>query len=246
MVKKIGEKRFYRFLEIFSSFILALAVCFALISSFQIITKGYVSIAGYSVFKVMTGSMEPTIPVNALLICDSVDIEDVEVGDIVCFESLSQQMRGSVITHRVTEKENLSGYIRLTTRGDANTVKDTLSVTENNLIGRVIWYSEDSNIMTDLVSFMSGKIGFLAVIVLPVLLVCALVLRDNMQKIQQEMRELERLQLEALRRQELKKKQQTMFFSIDEEDEKMESDEELRARLRAEIRKELGLDDPKE
>ena len=244
MVKKFGEKHIYGFFEIFSSCILALAVCISLVCSFQIVMRGYVSIAGYSVFKVATGSMEPTISVNALLICDSVDIEDVVVGDIVCFESLSQQMRGSVVTHRVTEIENLAGFIRLKTRGDANTVEDTLSVAENNLIGKVVWYSEDSNIVTNVISFLSGKIGFLAVIVLPVLLVCALILRDNMRKIQQEMRELERLQLAVMYAQKAKK-EQVVFFAIDE-DEEMESEEELRARLRAEIRKELGLDDPKE
>ena len=249
MAKKIIEKRLYRFLEVFTSCILAFSVLFALNSCIQLMSKGYVSVAGYSVFKVVTGSMEPTIPVDALLLSDRVDIETIEVGDIVCFESKSEHMRGSVVTHRVVDITNYSGFIQLTTRGDANTVEDTLSVTENNLIGKVVWHSEERNVVTSMISFLSDKIGFLAVIVLPVLLICGFVLRDNMRKIQVEMHELEKLQLQLKREkeQELNRQKQMMFFAIeDDEPEEMESVEELKARLRAEIRKELGLDDPKE
>ena len=222
-------KKKYLVLEILSGFILVLSVVLVFTVVTQISNKGYVQIFGKSMFRVVTGSMEPTIETGALLICDDTDIYDIQINDIVCFESNNSMMRGQVITHRVVDMKEINGVLRLTTKGDANTVEDALYVTENNLIGRVTWYSTDQDLIAKVISFMSGKIGFLACIVIPVLLVCGFALKESMKNIQLELEELRRIEAG------LHKKEVVV--------ESQETDEELRARLRAEIRKELGLDD---
>ena len=60
-----------------------------------------VMLGGYSFFRVVTGSMEPQIPVGAMLISQETDIEDLKIGDIICFSALSPDMYGRCITHRV-------------------------------------------------------------------------------------------------------------------------------------------------
>ena len=52
-----------------SSLALVIAVVLCLTVVVQVTTNGYVQIGGYSLFRVITGSMEPEIPVNSLLIC---------------------------------------------------------------------------------------------------------------------------------------------------------------------------------
>ena len=94
-----------------------------------------ISVAGYYPIIVVTGSMEPAIKVNSLSICKTVDIDDVEVGDIVAFE-----YAGELITHRVIEKTtNSAGNTILHTKGDANLLADRLDITEDMLRGQVIY-----------------------------------------------------------------------------------------------------------
>ena len=61
--------------EIAGTIVLCLAVLFSLFISIQIVVRGYADIAGYSVFRVVTGSMEPTLSVNALVVSHKSDIE---------------------------------------------------------------------------------------------------------------------------------------------------------------------------
>ena len=53
---------------IVSAVILVLAVVLAMVVCIQVLTRGYVTIAGNSLFRVVTGSMEPTMPVGSILI----------------------------------------------------------------------------------------------------------------------------------------------------------------------------------
>ena len=63
-------------LVVISTVILVIAVLLCLVVTIQTLSTGYTSFFGYSVFRVVTGSMEPTIPVNAVLLCKHMDIED--------------------------------------------------------------------------------------------------------------------------------------------------------------------------
>lgn len=221
----------YNVLEIVTRILLFVSLVLAMTVGYQILTKGYVSIGGYSMFRVVTGSMEPTIYTGSLLICEEYDIDEIEVDDIVCFRSSMTAIKNQIVTHRVIEVQNIENKVRLITKGDANTVEDALYVSSSNLIGKVTWYSQEGNIIAKVISFMNGQIGFLACIVVPVLVVCGLTLHHSMINIQKEIAELRRLEIESQR------------DKIEDVKEHQETEEELRARLRAEIRKELGLED---
>ena len=57
---------------------------------------------GYNIYEVVSGSMEPEIPVGSVIYVKAAEPETVEAGDIIAFVQ-----NGSVITHRVEEKEHL-------------------------------------------------------------------------------------------------------------------------------------------
>lgn len=221
----------YNVLEIVTRILLLISLVLAMTVGYQILTNGYVSIGGYSMFRVVTGSMEPTINTGALLICEDASIDEIEVNDIVCFRSNMTAIKNQIVTHRVIEIQNNENNLRLITKGDANTVEDALYVTSYNLIGKVTWYSQEGNIIAKVISFMNGQIGFLSCVVIPVLVVCGLTLHNSMVNIQKEIAELKRLEIESDRQ------------KLEESNKYQETEEELRARLRAEIRKELGLED---
>lgn len=174
--------------RITASLILAVTALFCFITMAQVLTKGYVSLFGYSMFRVVTDSMEPEISVGALLASRNTDIEDISENDIVCFRSKNPDMLGRIITHRVigiTEGKN--NEINLQTKGDANASVDLDYVTSSNLIGKVVWKSSDSNIMAVLLSVLTDKFGFFTLIIIPVLLIITLVLNSSISKIKREL-----------------------------------------------------------
>ncbi len=88
--------------------------------------KQYFEIFGYSVFTVATGSMEPTISQNDIVIVKKTN--DIKVNDIVTYEK-----DGNYITHRVISMSDDT----LVTKGDANNTND-ISVPRSSLVGKVI------------------------------------------------------------------------------------------------------------
>ena len=180
----IGEKKIY----IISSVILAIAAAICLIFSIQVVSKGYVTLGGYSTFRVVTGSMEPTISTGAILLCKDTEIEKIEKGDIICYRSKAAEIYGSTVTHRVVAvQEDEAGTIYLETRGDANFSSDPHLVEDRDLIGKVTWYSGKDNILNDILSFLTGKAGFLLCIVFPVLLVAGLIMQSSVQSLREDL-----------------------------------------------------------
>ena len=72
---------------------------------------------GYDMYNVISGSMEPEIPVGSMIFVESTTPQDIAEGDIIAF-----YRNGSVVCHRVTENYVGSGEIR--TKGDANQSED--------------------------------------------------------------------------------------------------------------------------
>ena len=84
-------------------------------------------ILGYNYKTVLTGSMEPAIPVGSIVITK--EQSSYEIEDIISF-----QEEGSVITHRIISIDR-ERYI---TKGDANNVADTEEVQQKQVLGKVI------------------------------------------------------------------------------------------------------------
>jgi signal peptidase I len=133
--------------------------------------------------------MEPTIPTGAVLINQKTDISDIQLGDVVCYRTKIQEIYGSIVTHRVVQiQEAQDGSILLETRGDANLVSDQYYVTADELVGRVIWYTGKESIVTNILSFITGKAGFLGCIALPVLLISGIIMQGAVSSLRKEIR----------------------------------------------------------
>jgi signal peptidase I len=88
---------------------------------------------GYTARLVISGSMEPEIKTNSINIVKICDIDDIDIGDIVCF-NYNQD-----IVHRVIEiTYNDNGEKLLHTQGDANSNPDSIEINNDMLVGKVI------------------------------------------------------------------------------------------------------------
>ena len=191
--KKIGS--------VLSTLVLVIAVMLCLLVMYQVFTNGYVQIGGTSVFRIVTGSMEPEIPVGALVVCQKTGINQVEVNDIVCFRSMDEKIYGEVVTHRVVGiTVGDLGQIMLITQGDANLSADTQYVTQSNFIGKVNYYSKESGVMASFVNILSEKVGFMLIVLVPTLLIAGFILRSCMSNIRNE---LDRIKEEYDRQEQL-------------------------------------------
>ena len=185
----IGEKKAY----IISSVILAIAAAICLTFAVQVVSKGFVTIGGYSLFRVVTGSMEPTISTGAVLLCKETAIEKIKTDDIVCYRTKVAKIYGSTVTHRVVNiQTDENGRIHLETRGDANVSSDPYYVNESNLIGKVTWYSGKESVITNLLSFITGRTGFFICLVFPILFIAGLILQFAVKNMRKEIQNVEK------------------------------------------------------
>lgn len=188
--------------------VIAVVICFSVI--IQVTTNGYVTFGGYSLFRVVTGSMEPELPVGSLLVCKEMPIEQIQLSDIVCFRSINPKMLGKVITHRVIAiHTNDNGSLMLETKGDANLTADSEFVTQSNLIGKVNHSAKDDNFLASVVDVMTDKIGFLVLILLPTLLISGFTLRSCMMNMRRDINQ-------ALEEEKQAKKAKNQLYTAEE------------------------------
>lgn len=181
-----ASKRAKRITALTTAFLVAAIILCVLVVS-QVMSKGYVSVGGYSMFRVSTGSMEPELPIGTLLISKQTPISEIEVGDVVNYRSKSADMLGMVITHRVISiQKDANGKAYLETKGDANQYPDASYVEQKNLIGRVVYHTKAGNLLAELIGILTNPIGFLACIVLPCLAFGMLAMRDCIKNIRSE------------------------------------------------------------
>jgi len=83
-------------------------------------------------YLVRGGSMDPDIPVGAIVITHDVDPATIRAGDVITFRVGS----AAVVTHRVTAVTGGS-EVSFSTKGDANEDADPVPVPANAVLGRV-------------------------------------------------------------------------------------------------------------
>lgn len=114
-----------------TSLIVALAVLLA-------IALVGVRLAGFQVFTVLSGSMEPTYHTGSLIYVKKVDTNQIQSGEVITF----MLDENTVATHRVVEvvpDEDDPSVLRFRTKGDANESADGSLVHYKNVIGTPVF-----------------------------------------------------------------------------------------------------------
>ena len=123
-------------------------------------------ILGYEAYSVISGSMEPAIPIGSIVIVEKTQPSEVEEGDVIAFYGGPNS--SAIITHRVIENRIVTG--EFITKGDANQDKDMNPIAYNDLIGRVSFSLPIFGAIAQLLTSSIGKIIAAGVIVVAILL----------------------------------------------------------------------------
>lgn len=92
------------------------------------------SVYGIKTFCIISGSMEPDIQINDVVLIKEVPQNEINKGDIITFD-----VKGEKITHRITNIEaDENGELIYTTKGDANNIEDETKVTFEDIEGKYI------------------------------------------------------------------------------------------------------------
>ncbi len=134
------------------------------------------SIFGMRVFYLVSGSMEPTIPTGSAVLvrkCNSYKMDDV-----ITFSSTDSRIYGYANTHRIVGINEENGQREYITKGDANPVADSTTVKENAIYGKVLCHTGRARWLGTLIGMLTTPLGFIAVIVVPVMAIIAVVMRN--------------------------------------------------------------------
>lgn len=157
-------------------------------------------VMGFSILRVLTGSMEPAIPEDSMLLIRKTDPADLAEGDVVSFVSPDPALEGALNTHRIVRIEEENGKLRFFTKGDANMIEDQQPVEEHRVVGKVIFISPQ---LGKLVRLVSNPLVFALAILLPlaIMLIANLVgaLRSAASLARKEEEEAIRQALEAMK-----------------------------------------------
>ena len=111
---------------------------------------------GYNIYTVISGSMEPAIPVGSLVYVKYQEPETIQKKDVIAFYGAKDA--SSIVTHRVV------------TNGDANQTKDMNPVNYNNYMGKVVLSIPVIGGIAQSLTTGSGKIALFCLIAFILLL----------------------------------------------------------------------------
>ena len=175
-----------------------------LIINCVLLVKGFVNeekvpdIAGVMPLIVLTDSMKPQIESGDLIFCNTIDAEDVEVGDVISFFDPAGNGT-SVVTHEVIEIVIEDGVRSFRTKGINNNTEDRKLVPAENV------FAEYSGVRIpgagNLALFMQSTTGLLVCVVLPIILLVGydFIRRRQYEKTQDDDVAALKAELEALR-----------------------------------------------
>lgn len=193
--------------------ILCLILTPILIMNLTLIAKSYInsdevpSVGGYFPLIVLTDSMYPVIESGDLIICHTLDPEEVKEEDVISFFDPAGNGT-SIVTHRVLEIVEENGSLSYRTKGDFNNTEDKDLVPADSLVGV---YQNRIPGAGNVALFMQTTTGLIVCVVMPIILLVGydVIRRQIYDRRKQDDTAALLAELEALRAEKALKDQET-------------------------------------
>ena len=165
-MKKETFKRILRIIKTVLNVVIGIFIAlFLLVVCLQRFTDNTLSLFGFRMFTVLTGSMEPKYNVGDVLFSKSIDPDEIQVGDAISYLGKSGDVKDKVVTHEVIEIENdENGEKIFHTKGIANIIEDPI-VHADQIYGKVI---HKSTILSFISKTIRTPVGLIVLIIIPV------------------------------------------------------------------------------
>lgn len=117
----------------------------------QRVTDNSITIGGYRIFTVATGSMVPQYEVGDILISKEIDPSQIKVDDDIVYRGKEGSFKDRVVTHRVISIKEEDGKYKIITKGIANIEEDP-EITDDQVYGKVIYKVKILSFISRLIS----------------------------------------------------------------------------------------------
>jgi signal peptidase len=130
------------------------------LAAFSILASKTTLIPNIKSFIVMSGSMEPTLPVGSMIYTQK--MPTYKAGDIISFKNSD----GVTVTHRIIGIKSNNKVLEYVTLGDANDTPDSSTVPYTSVIGKSIFVVPQ---IGSLIVYLKTPFGFLSLLMAPCL-----------------------------------------------------------------------------
>ena len=111
-----------------------------------------ISIGGYRIFAVATGSMVPKYEVGDVLISKEIEPSEIKVGDTVVYKGEVGGFKDKFVTHQIQSiNKQEDGTYKFTTKGISNIEADP-EISETQVYGKIIYKVKTLSLISKLIS----------------------------------------------------------------------------------------------
>lgn len=128
-------------------------------------------ILGIYMFTIVSGSMEPTIQINDVVVVQKCEPSKLQEGDIITFEQ-----DGRTISHRILDITEEKGIIKFETKGDNNEIPDPDLVESRQVYGKVLFKIKK---IGKIISYIQNLRGFINIVIFAIIVYILVSLRDK-------------------------------------------------------------------
>ena len=117
-LKKLKQNKALKIIgEILYILLFIIVILMLIVVILQRVTDNSVTIGGYRMFTVATGSMVPQYEVGDILISKEIEPSEIKVGDDIVYRGKEGSFKDKVVTHRVISIEQENGEYKIITKG---------------------------------------------------------------------------------------------------------------------------------
>lgn len=201
MFKKLKENKILRGISnVLYALLVILVVLILLTVILQRVSNNTLSLGGFRIFNIVTGSMIPKYEVGDVLISKAINPSEIKVGDDIVYQGKEGTFAGKIVTHQVIDIESENGIYKFHTKGLANDEEDPI-VSQEQVSGKIIYKVKSLSYISRLIS---NLYSFYFIIFIPMAILIFIEIRRTVMDIRKSKEEKE---------------------TIKEEEEKKENDE---------------------
>ena len=152
-IKKIKENKALKIIgNILYSILFLIVVLMLIIVIIQRTSNNSISIGGYRIFAVATGSMVPKYEVGEVLISKEIEPSEIKVGDTVVYKGEVGGFKDKFVTHQIQSiNKQEDGTYKFITKGISNIEADP-EISETQVYGKIIYKVKTLSLMSKLIS----------------------------------------------------------------------------------------------
>ena len=151
-LKKLKQNKALKIIgEILYILLFIIVILMLIVVILQRVTDNSVTIGGYRMFTVATGSMVPQYEVGDILISKEIEPSQIKVGDDIVYRGKEGSFKDKVVTHRVISIEQENGEYKIITKGIANQEQDP-EITDEQVYGKVVYKVQTLSFISKLIS----------------------------------------------------------------------------------------------